>query len=637
MKQSLLSILLLCISIAVSAHDFVVDGIYYNIDDTNKTATVTYKGDTYNEYSNEYADIIIIPSSITYGNATYNVTSIEEYAFYDCNGIESVTIPSSITDIGNFAFNGCTGLKELRIEDSESTLSLGYNLYDNSTKEDTVVIVGGSGSTYGNSLPNSGSIIAGKGLFYDCPLEILYLGRNISYRASNNYGISPFYNKSGMTRLTIGKQVDTLENYAFLKCFDIKELHINDLVSWLNIDFGNMEANPLTYAKHIYLDGKQITEILVPDCITKIKKYTFVCFEGLKSITFHNGISDIGIYAFQFCTGLERIELPNGITSIEKAVFYSCTGLTDVVIPESVTSIGTWAFGHCSNLKSIDIPSRVTEIGELALYNCRSLEKIEIPECVESIGREAFSNCDALAEITLPNSIRKMGDGVLSYCHSLTSIDLPDSITRIEEGSFRACSNLEKITFGNCVESIGENAFSECTSLESIYIPGCVDSIEREAFSVCTGLKSITIGDGVKDVGDKAFRDCYNVEKIYIGNAVERIGYRAFNWTDFNTYEIKVASEKPIAADYDFFSEYLYYMTTLYVPSGCKAEYEKTEPWSLFDNVKETDFTGIDEVKNMRIDHKVGNKSVYDLNGRMINLITAPGIYIINNKKVFVK
>lgn len=635
MKQSLLSILFLCISIAVSAHDFVVDGIYYNIDDTNKTATVTYKGDTYNEYSNEYAGIIVIPSSITYGNTTYNVTSIEEYAFYDCNGIESVTIPSCITDVGNFAFNGCTGLKELRIEDSESTLSLGYNLYDNSTKEDTVII--GSGNSYVNSLPNFGSITAGKGLFYDCPLEILYLGRNISYRASNNYGYSPFYNKSGMTRLTIGKQVDTLENYAFLKCFDIKELHINDLVSWLNIDFGNQEANPLAYAKHVYLDGKQVTEIVVPDCITKIKKYTFGYFVGLKSITFHNGISEIGIYAFQHCTGLERIELPNGITSIEKAVFYSCTGLVDIVIPESVKSIGPWAFGYCSNLKSIDIPSRVTEIGYFAFYNCRSLEKIEIPERVESLGMDAFSNCEVLTEITLPNSIRKIGDGVFSYCNSLTSIDMPDSITRIENSTFLACSSLENITFGNCIESIGENAFRECTSLESIYIPGCVDSIEKEAFSECTGLKSITIGDGVKSVGDKAFRGCYNVEKIYIGNAVERIGYGAFNWTDFNTYEIKVASEKPITADYDIFSEYLYYITTLYVPSGCKAEYENIEPWSLFDNITETDFTGIDEVKDMRTDDKAGNKSVYDLNGRKVNQITAPGIYIINNKKVLVK
>ena len=58
MKQSLLSILLLCISIAVSAHDFVVDGIYYNIDDTNKTATVTYKGDIYNEYSKALIELL---------------------------------------------------------------------------------------------------------------------------------------------------------------------------------------------------------------------------------------------------------------------------------------------------------------------------------------------------------------------------------------------------------------------------------------------------------------------------------------------------------------------------------------------------------------------------------------------------
>lgn len=78
MRKYLLPILVLCIPLAVSAHDFLADGIYYNIDDTNKTATVTYKGDTYNEYSNEYAGIIVIPSSIT---KRYHQTLEQEYQY----------------------------------------------------------------------------------------------------------------------------------------------------------------------------------------------------------------------------------------------------------------------------------------------------------------------------------------------------------------------------------------------------------------------------------------------------------------------------------------------------------------------------------------------------------------------------
>ncbi len=82
-----------------------VNGIYYNItSESEKTAQVSYKGNSYDEYSNEYSGKIIIPKTITYYGSTYTVTSIEEYSFYSCAGITSVSIPATITEIGNNAF-----------------------------------------------------------------------------------------------------------------------------------------------------------------------------------------------------------------------------------------------------------------------------------------------------------------------------------------------------------------------------------------------------------------------------------------------------------------------------------------------------------------------------------------------------
>ena len=98
--------LCMLVSFYANAHDFEVDGIYYNI----LTATeveVAFKGNSYNEYSYEYAGKVEIPESVTYNGKTYSVTSIGNEAFVGCTGLTNITIPNSVTSIGNYAFSGC--------------------------------------------------------------------------------------------------------------------------------------------------------------------------------------------------------------------------------------------------------------------------------------------------------------------------------------------------------------------------------------------------------------------------------------------------------------------------------------------------------------------------------------------------
>ena len=96
--RSVLTAVLSLVATIATAHDFEVVGIYYN-DNCDGTVSVTYKGSSYNEYTNEYTGDVTIPSSVTYSGTTYSVTSIGDKAFGECSGLTSVSIPNSVTSI----------------------------------------------------------------------------------------------------------------------------------------------------------------------------------------------------------------------------------------------------------------------------------------------------------------------------------------------------------------------------------------------------------------------------------------------------------------------------------------------------------------------------------------------------------
>ena len=107
-KSLVLAVIGLLCSLSVSAEDFEVDGIYYNItSSTDMTVEVTYRGSFYYSYSNEYPGAVTIPESVTYNGSIYSVTSIGEGAFCECSGLTSVVIPNSVTCIGRDAFRYC--------------------------------------------------------------------------------------------------------------------------------------------------------------------------------------------------------------------------------------------------------------------------------------------------------------------------------------------------------------------------------------------------------------------------------------------------------------------------------------------------------------------------------------------------
>ena len=294
--------------------------------------------------------IIVIPSA-------YNglpVTSIGNYAFEGRSSLTSITIPDSVTSIGIYAFEGCTSLTSINIPDGVTSIGLSA-FY-------------GCSSLTSITIPDSVTSI-GYTAFYGCSsLESVTIGNGVT--SIGNY---VFQNCTSLTSIIIPDSVTFIGNDVFKGCSSIKSVYITDIAAWCNISFTTIESNPLYYSANLYLNGELVTELIIPDGVTSIGRYTFYGCTSLTSITIPDGVTSIGSYAFYGCASLESVTIGKGVTSIGYSAFNGCTSLTSVTIPDSVTSIGSYAFGNCSSLTSINIPDSVTSIGSYAFINCYSL------------------------------------------------------------------------------------------------------------------------------------------------------------------------------------------------------------------------------------------------------------------------
>lgn len=112
----------------------------------------------------------------------------------------------------------------------------------------------------------------------------------------------------------------------------------------------------------------------------------------ITEVVIPDGVSKIGSDAFWGCTSLTSVTIPHGVHKIERDAFSGCTSLTSVDIPDSVTYIGGGAFSGCTSLTSltsVKIPDSVTYIGDGAFSGCKSLKKVRVPQHCR-IGDNAF-------------------------------------------------------------------------------------------------------------------------------------------------------------------------------------------------------------------------------------------------------
>ena len=317
-----------------------------------------------------------------------------------------------------------------------------------------------------------------------------------------------FCDCDSLTSITIPASVTAIGGSAFSCCESLTDVSITDLDAWCRIDFENGSANPMWYAKNIWLNGKKIVSVAVPEGVTEVKAYTFYGFKDLIQVTTLGGVTAIGKDAFSGCSSLTSITIREGVTAIGAGAFYGCSSLTGITLPEGVTSIGDYAFYWCSSLSSITIPEGVTAIGDSAFVSCSSLSSITLPEGVTAIGEDAFSGCSRLKDVYITDLAAWCGiafgneeanplyqaENLYLNGELVEMLEIPEGVTVIQQRLFQNAACIQRVALPKGLKGVAANAFDGCTNLKEVFYAG--SEAEWKALPIATGndpLKNATI------------------------------------------------------------------------------------------------------------------------------------------------
>ena len=217
------------------------------------------------------------------------------------------------------------------------------------------------------------------------------------------------------------------------------------------------------------------------------------------------GLTSIGVGAFEGCCYLMKVEIPEGVTRIGAGAFYECSSITKLTIPDSVTSIEDYAFYFCNGLRSPRLPKNLEHLGYSVFYET-AYSNFETNWTGEILYLDGWV-VDADESITsaqIRSGTKGIADGTFFGYEDLKKVTFPDDLKYIGMQSF-VYTDLRSVTIPDNVTSIGEGAFYECSHLASVKLPAGITAIEPWTFSYNEKLKSIEIPANVTHIGEAAF------------------------------------------------------------------------------------------------------------------------------------
>lgn len=386
-----------------------------------------------------------------------SVVSTGAKAFTGARNLQRIKLPASLKTISTEDFYYCSSLQSIR---SDSVTTVEDRGLANCTSMHTV------------ELPNLKEV--GAGSFCSCAI----------------------------TRINIPKTVTHLGSDAFKDCSALAAVHIADLSAWCKINFVTMHSNPTTLAHHLYLNGEEITNLVIPDDVTSIGAHAFNNCDAITSAVMHDSLTSLGTNAFGSCVNMVcDISNLRNITTLGKQVFYGCSKVSGIVNMPHVTSIGDYAFRS----------TKITRIEKLG---------------IATISADSFADMSSVGYINF-------GDmpiiGACARCSSLTTFDFnPEVVTKVL--SFHRCSSLS-IDLDLPIATEVTDFYQ--TKIGSLLLPSLsVASRSQYCFANCRELKELLIGENLTSLGKCGFGETNALQAfvvlastpVELNNAAPKLG-----------------------------------------------------------------------------------------------------------------
>lgn len=482
------------------------------------------------------SDVTTIGAYTFYTNALTGIelpdciTTIEERAFA-ASKLKSIIIPKGVTTIEPGAFSTCTELTafygKLASEDNGCLILDGKLVAFAGGRTEYVIpdgVTAIEASTFANcsNLTNivipEGVTSIGESAFYGChALRTITLPQSIS-----TIGSSAFYNCGNLSTVickaitppALGRKAFDV-NASDRKIYVYEECLQSYQTQWSNYAESIVSAGSYPTVTTIYYttsDG----QIVEPDKLV-VRSNTYSDGQG-KLVVLDTAISGSAFYG---CETLTTVQI-EGATEIGSWAFYYCSNLTHVTVGEGVTSIGEYAFDDCYALQSVILPDGVVSIEKYTFASCSKLSEFSIPKTVTSIGEKAFISCSALTEINIPEGVVSIDDYAFFGCSGLTEITIPDSVVSIGNRAFKECNKMSRLMLGAGLKSIGEMAFYNC-----------IDYLVYDAISVyCKAAQPPILGADVFKctINERVYSYIY---KVYTPTASVDSYKAAVSWKDY--------------------------------------------------------------------------------------------------------
>lgn len=466
-----------------------------------------------------------------------HIRYIDDYAMWYCVALEEVTLSAELTGIGSWAFSQCQKLETIDIENCEKLEAIGDYAFSGCVMLTSFTVPEGTRDI-------------GKLAFYGCSrLTDVTIPGTVEMVDFAAFNYTPWYQEYSEDYLIVGDGV-------LIKC-TVHPLYL-DLsgkgIKYIGSAFWNAELSG-SASEYGYKYASELESVEIPEGVTAIGVSAFEGCYKLQTVTLPSTLERIEESAFYVYTdgysSQTAVSLENctRLEYVGNYAFYGCQGMDEIWLPDSVDYVGAYAFavtgaydGFLESVKDAE-DAQFFVVGDgvlITAYVPNGVTSVEIPEGIKIVGGAALCGWDTayipaddeelsisgrskynlsykVQQLSLPSTVETICDSAFFRMTKIQEIVLPDSLKYIGASAFAYCENLSELTGGMNVEQVGDNAFSYCTSIGSFHFYPNTVKIGNGVFAGCSALVTVEFPEELAYPGEDMFTDgCTALREIYL-------------------------------------------------------------------------------------------------------------------------